>query len=689
MLSNEPDGQLRWDWPLSMPQTEQRLSGKQVLCVAALTGLGYYFGAKLGLALTFQPHPISVLWPPNAILLAALLLVPGRACWIVIAAAGAAHLIAELQGGVPLAMVLCWLLSNSLQALIGASLVRFYIKGTPHFDRLRDLGLFLVYGAIAAPFVVSFLDAAFVTLNGWGRGSYWELWRLRFFSNVLTTLILVPPIVTWFTGGLSSLRAMSWRRFAEGGIFTLGLLCVSLIAFADSGTNPDWAPVLLYAPLPFLLWAAVRFGLRGTSTSILLVALLSIWDAVHGRGPFAGSSTEQNALSIQLFLIVVSVPLLTLAAVMAERRRAESALRASEERLAKAFRFGPDAVAMVRADDGKLIDVNDRWEFMFGYTRVEVRGRSTAELKLYVNPADRSDFYAQANAAGFVRDFEIDVRTRGGEVRRAVLNTETVELSGVRCFIILARDLTEQRQAEREAREQREQLAHLTRVAMLGGLSGALAHELNQPLTAILSNSQAGQRLLQQVPLNLADLREIFEDIEQADKRAGEVIKRLRALLKKGEAQRHPIEVKDLVREVLELTHADLVTSNVEALIRMQENLPQVLGDRVQLQQVLLNLVVNACDAMGAFAVAPRRLTISAITDDLGAVRISVADCGKGVADADLERLFEPFFTTKEHGLGLGLSISRSVIAAHSGRLWAETNAEGGATFNVCLPAQH
>jgi C4-dicarboxylate-specific signal transduction histidine kinase len=287
-----------------------------------------------------------------------------------------------------------------------------------------------------------------------------------------------------------------------------------------------------------------------------------------------------------------------------------------------------------------------------------------------------------------VRDFEVDVRTRAGEVRRAVLNAETVELSGVRCFILLARDLTEQRQAEREAREQREQLAHLTRVGMLGGLSGALAHELNQPLTAILSNSQAGQRLLQQQPVDLADLREIFEEIEQADKRAGEVIKRLRALLKKGEAQRHPIEVKDLVREVLELTHADLVTSNVEATTRIREDLPHVIGDRVQLQQVLLNLVVNACDAMGTCAVA-RRLTISASTDNLGMVRMSVADCGIGVASADLERLFEPFFTTKEQGLGLGLSISRSVVAAHGGRLWAETNAEGGATFHVCLPAQH
>jgi PAS domain S-box-containing protein len=671
-----------------MPQAEQRASGKQVLCVAALTGLGYYLGAKLGLALTFQPHPISVLWPPNSILLAALLLVPGRAWWSILAAACAAHLIAQLQGGVPLAMVLCWFLSNSLQAMIGAGLVRSFIKGTPHFDRLRDLGVFIVYAAIAAPFMASFLDAAFVTLNGWGSGSYWQLWRLRFFSNVLATLILVPPIVTWSVGGLSSLRAMSWRRLAEQGIFTLGLVCVSVIAFADSGTNPEWAPVLLYAPLPFLLWAAVRFGLRGTSTAILLVALLSIWDAVHGRGPFASSSTEQNALTIQLFLIVVSVPLLTLAAVMAERRRAETALRASEERFAKAFRFGPDALAMVRADDGKLIDVNDKWESMFGYTRKQAQGNSTSKLNLYVNQADRIDFYAKANAAGFVRDFEIDVRTRGGEVRRAVLNAETVELSGVRCFIIIIRDMTEQRRAEREAREQREQLAHLARVGMLGGLSGALAHELNQPLTAILSNSQAGQRLLQQVPVDLADLREIFEDIEQADKRAGEVIKRLRMLLKKGEAQRHPVDIKDLVREVLELMHADLITSNIEALSHVQENLPHVMGDRVQLQQVLLNLVVNACDAIGTFVVAPRRLTISAITDDPGAVRISVADCGTGVAGADLERLFEPFFTTKAHGLGLGLSISRSVVAAHGGRLWAENNAEGGATFNVSLPAQ-
>jgi PAS domain S-box-containing protein len=434
------------------------------------------------------------------------------------------------------------------------------------------------------------------------------------------------------------------------------------------------------------LWGAVRFGLRGTSTAILFVALLSIWDAVHQRGPFAGSSSEEGALSIQLFLIVVSLPLLTLAAVMAERRRVESALRASEERFAKAFRFGPDAVAIVRIDDASLIDVNERWESLFGHMRAEVQGRTAAEINLYVNPADRDTFYAKAKTAGFVRDFEVDMRTRLGRLRRVVLNAETVELGGAPGFIILVRDVTEQRQAEREAAEQREQLAHLTRVAMLGGLSGALAHELNQPLTAILSNAQAGQRLLKKTPVDLQDLHEIFEDIEHADKRAGEVIRRLRALLKKGDAQRQPVDFSNLVHEVLELTHANLVAYNVEVITRLKEDLPRVLGDRVQLQQVLLNLIVNACDAMRSTAVARRRLTVVGAVDEVGRVRISVADCGSGLDGTDLERLFEPFVTTKEHGLGVGLSISRAVVTAHGGRLWAETNGEGGATFHVSLP---
>jgi C4-dicarboxylate-specific signal transduction histidine kinase len=221
---------------------------------------------------------------------------------------------------------------------------------------------------------------------------------------------------------------------------------------------------------------------------------------------------------------------------------------------------------------------------------------------------------------------------------------------------------------------------------MLGGLSGALAHELNQPLTAILSNAQAGQRLLKKTPVDLQDLHEIFEDIEHADKRAGEVIRRLRALLKKGDAQRQPVDFSNLVHEVLELTHANLVAYNVEVITRLKEDLPRVLGDRVQLQQVLLNLIVNACDAMRSTAVARRRLTVVGAVDEVGRVRISVADCGSGLDGTDLERLFEPFVTTKEHGLGVGLSISRAVVTAHGGRLWAETNGEGGATFHVSLP---
>ena len=249
-------------------------------------------------------------------------------------------------------------------------------------------------------------------------------------------------------------------------------------------------------------------------------------------------------------------------------------------------------------------------------------------------------------------------------------------------------DITERKSADIEAEQQRQQVSHLTRVAVLGELSGALAHELNQPLTAILSNSQAAQQLLQNVPLDLEELQEILQDITNEDKRAGEVIKRLRTLLKKGEAQRQLLDLNDIVQEVVALSHADLVARNIELSTRMGSGFPRVLGDAVQLQQVLLNLVRNACDAMDAIAFPQRKLTIISAVYAPDLLQVSVADRGVGITGTDLEKLFEPFFSTKPQGMGLGLSISRSVIAAHGGRLWAQNNADGGATFAFTLPVR-
>jgi two-component system, LuxR family, sensor kinase FixL len=250
----------------------------------------------------------------------------------------------------------------------------------------------------------------------------------------------------------------------------------------------------------------------------------------------------------------------------------------------------------------------------------------------------------------------------------------------------VAIDTTGRRQSELELGQQRNELAHLSRVTMLGELAGSLAHELNQPLTAILSNAQAAQRFLAHDSTDLSEVRDILADIVAEDKRAGEVIRRLRLLLKKGEVQLQPIRVNEVVLEVLKLVRSDLVNQGVTARTELAPDLPALHGDRVQLQQVLLNLVMNACDAMASAVRDDRQILIC--TDQVGgeSVRISVSDRGAGIAPENLERVFEAFYSTKPHGMGLGLAVCRTIITAHGGNLWAANNPGRGATFHLTLP---
>ena len=246
-------------------------------------------------------------------------------------------------------------------------------------------------------------------------------------------------------------------------------------------------------------------------------------------------------------------------------------------------------------------------------------------------------------------------------------------------------DITERKVAELEAAQHRAELAHLTRITTLSELSGSLAHELNQPLAIILSNAQAAQRLIAQSPPDVGEVRDILSDIVSEDQRAGEVIQRLRALLKRGETVLLPLSLNDVITEVLRLTSADLLGRGVTVGHEAAPDLPQISGDRVQLQQVVLNLIINGADAMSANAPGSRRLHLATARQE-GMVRVSLRDEGCGLP-GDVEKLFEPFFTTKPHGLGMGLAICRSIISAHHGRLWAEPHPERGAIFHLELPA--
>ena len=258
---------------------------------------------------------------------------------------------------------------------------------------------------------------------------------------------------------------------------------------------------------------------------------------------------------------------------------------------------------------------------------------------------------------------------------------------GTRVWLIV-KEQEKNARAELEIAQQRSQLTHLSRVSMLGELSGSLAHEISQPLTAILSNAHAAQLLLGRSEPDLNELREILRDIVADDERGGEIVRRLRLLLKRGEVQFQPLSANELVEEVLKLLRGELIDRGVTAHSELAPSLPVLQADRVELQQVLINLITNACDAMADMPREARALTIRTGLDGNGFVLISVCDAGPGIAEGKLEQVFEPFFTSKANGVGLGLSVCRTIVNAHGGKLWAEHNSDRGATFRLLLPVK-
>ncbi len=246
-------------------------------------------------------------------------------------------------------------------------------------------------------------------------------------------------------------------------------------------------------------------------------------------------------------------------------------------------------------------------------------------------------------------------------------------------------DIRELIRMERESLLQREELAHLSRVAMLSELSSSLAHELNQPLTAILSNAQAAIRFLGHASPNLEEVRDSLLGIVESDKRAGEVIRRLRALLRKERSNYRLLDLNEVVLDVLQIIRSDLLNRGVVMILELTQNLPPLHADKVQLQQVLLNLIRNASDAMDGMA-GERRLVVTTAVTDSGECEVTVCDVGSGIQSAEVSDIFTPFMTTKTDGLGLGLPVCVTIIEAHRGRLWARNNNCAGATVGFSIP---
>jgi len=710
-------------------------------------------------------------------------------------------------------MIICWFISNASEALIGAGLTRYVVGGPMRFNSLRKVGIFCLCVVFVGPFLSSFLDAAFVVWNRWGQDGYWELIRIRLSSNAVSALIIVPLIVTWVTNGIQSLTTASRSRCLEACALFLGLLAVSYVVLYELRAGADLA--LLFLPLPFLLWAAVRFGALGATTAIPIVGFLAIWSASHGHGPFSRETAEQSALSIEIFLIGVAIPLLFLAALIEERATGESELRESESR----FRIIADAAPVLiwMAGVDKLCTFfNKPWLQFTGRSMEQELGNGWVEgmhqddlqrcRQVYTNALDaRQPFVMQyrlrrhdgeyrwvseqgvprydthGTFAGYIgscvdvtelvnkdralQESEERMRVAAEAVnlgiwewdlskdeiwatnaRRGLLGLPASGTIALEDFISrlhpddrdrvrrtmddaihsgedfdseyrlvlpdgivrwmstrgsvhfddarkparllgISIDITERKRAELEAQQDRAELSHLSRVALIGEMSASITHELNQPLAGILSNAAAGQRFIDQGDVNLAEIRELLGDIIADGRRASDVMRGIREMLKKGQVARRSVNLNEVVTNAVRMASPDAVLRSCQVEISLDPNLPAIEGDPVQLQQVLLNLVINAFDAMRDTPAPRRKVVIATQSNGDATVRTSVRDYGAGISEEMRDRVFHPFFTTKSEGLGMGLAIVRSIVESHGGTITIENADGGGARFGFVLPA--
>jgi PAS domain S-box-containing protein len=392
------------------------------------------------------------------------------------------------------------------------------------------------------------------------------------------------------------------------------------------------------------------------------------WIAVRGQAEF-----DANGVPLRTHGVLID---------MTERRQAE-------ERLRLVVETSPTALLMVDAQ-GLITLVNRQAEAIFGYEREELVGMNVDTLvpRRYRDRHvdDRSAYVGGPTARAMGGGRELFARRKDGSEVPIEIALSPVEGDPGLSVLVSIADISERKRTERELTVQRDELAHLSRVVLLAELSGSLAHELNQPLTAILSNAQAALRFLAHSPPNLGEVHDSLTNIVENDKRAGEVIRRLRAMLRKDRADHRHLDINDVVLDVLRIIRSDLLNRNVEIKLDLTPNLPAIEGDRVQLQQVLLNLVMNAADAMAQLNEG-RQITVLTELTGSGGVEISVVDVGRGIPEPDLERIFSPFVTSKTSGIGLGLAVCTSIIQTHRGTIWATNNPTGGATLHFSIPA--
>jgi PAS domain S-box-containing protein len=651
-----------------------------------LGGICYWLATKIAWALCFPNSKVCLIFPPHAVLVSILLLVPTRHWWAYILAAMGGHFVAAQQVHWSLLDSLHPEAFNAVQNLLVAGGLRFFIRSPFNRITLRDAVVFVLIAVVIVPFGTAFWGAAFNSSHF--GGDYWTEWRKLGLSNGVTAVVFVPALLL----GAHQLSARRLRvtpaRVFEAVCLGTALLTLGFFVFDSVSAGPDSAPGLLYAPIPLLVWAALRFGLGGTSLAIVVITFQAIEGAMHGHGPFLTQSPEENASALQIFLLVTATPLLFLAVLIEEEKRSQSQLRESELRFRSVADTAPVMIWM-SGPDKKGIFFNQGWLKFTGRLWDEEQGEGWLNG---VHPEDLAHCLDVCGTAFANREaFTVEYRLlrKDGEYRW-LLDSGTPRFDPDGTFlgyIGSCIDIGERKQAELDHQLRAMELARVGRLALMGELAASLAHEVNNPVGAMVTNASAGQRLIASGKIDMAEIKDLLADIVADGHRAREVIEGIRNMVRKSETSHVIVQMNDVVRDLLQMVRADAMERHVKITNEIDADAGQVKADRVQLLQVLLNLTMNAFEAMSVNRADTRRLVISGGQNGEGEIAVRVRDSGPGFPSGIADQLFEPFFSTKAEGTGMGLAIARSIVEAHGGTLSAENRAEGGALFTVCLPA--
>ena len=646
----------------------------------------YILGCGFAQTLAIVPGTGISIWPPSGLFIATLVLAsrPSWPWWML------AGCLAELLSNIlwfhsPLPVAFLIYTGNALEAAAGASLVNRACRRPVRLETLREVLALVVLGAGVAPIVSATVGSATLAWFGMQSQTFAAAWPLWWIGDATGVLIVAPLALTVFQDWRGKAR-LSAARWMEAGV--LGLIFLAVAALSLSGYFLPFA----YIIMPPLLWAAVRFEFKGVAVTLTLLALLTVVFTISGASQFAGDpeSQRQKQVMLQLFLAISAFSALIVAAISRQHQQALLTLGESERTLRELVETLP-AHIWCTAADGEPIYFSQQFRDFIGFNvedkDVEGASRLSGVLNAIIHPDDLgtvSTLFAHSLATGesFAlkhRQRRFDGQYRWVETRAAAMRNSDnaiVQWNGV-CL-----DIDEQVLAEEALRRASDKLARATQAASLAELSASIAHEVNQPLTAIVANAQACHRWLSAEPPNIGRAKITAERITQNANAAADVVSRIRALFRQSAEPRNSAPLTSVIAEARSLMAEEAARRRVRIDLDVEGNLPPVAFDRIQVQQVLINLIRNSMEAMDS--VAGDRILGMRVRRVGDVVRTEISDRGQGIEFPD--KIFEPFFTTKEDGMGMGLAICRSIVESHGGRLWAEMNEPQGAIFFFTLP---